>query len=133
MQLTLLIKDRFQQVSLVVLPPLARCLDSVKDADEIIICDTGSTDNTIEIAKKYTDKVYTDFTWCDDFSAARNHAKEKATGDYILSIDADEFCHDFSKVRESVEAILVNIFGGIMRCDVIAGGEYEVTELGIKD
>jgi glycosyltransferase involved in cell wall biosynthesis len=83
---------------------LARCLDSVKDADEIIICDTGSIDNTIEVAKKYTDKVYTDFLWCDDFSAARNHAKSKATSDYIFSIDGDEYCHDFSKVREAVES-----------------------------
>lgn len=82
---------------------LARCLDSVKEADEIIICDTGSTDKTIEIAKKYTDKVYTDFTWCDDFAAARNHAKSKATGDWILSIDADEFLHDWSEVRNAVE------------------------------
>lgn len=82
---------------------LARCLESVKGADEIIICDTGSTDKTIEVAQKFTDKIYTDFKWCDDFAAARNHAKSKATGDYILSIDADEFCHDFSKVREAVE------------------------------
>lgn len=82
---------------------LARCLESVKEADEIIVVDTGSTDSTIEVAKKYTDKVYDDFTWCDDFSAARNHARLKATGDYILSIDADEFLHDFSKVREAAE------------------------------
>lgn len=82
---------------------LGRCLESVKDADEIIICDTGSTDKTIEVAKKYTDKIFTDFNWCDDFAAARNHAKSKATGDFILSIDADEFCHDFSKAREAVE------------------------------
>ena len=97
---------------------LARCLESVKDSDEIIVVDTGSIDNTVEIAKKYTDKVYTDFTWCDDFAKARNHAKSKATGDYILSIDADEYCHDFSKVREAVEldvdAINVKmIMGGV--------------------
>lgn len=83
---------------------LGRCLESIKDADEIIVCDTGSTDKTIEIAKKYTDKVYTDFKWCDNFAAARNHAKSKATSDYILSIDADEFCHNFSKAREAVES-----------------------------
>lgn len=84
---------------------LARCLESVKGADEIIICDTGSIDRTVEVAKAYTDKVFTDFKWCDDFAAARNHAKAKATGDFILSIDADEFCHDFSKVREAVDKI----------------------------
>ena len=46
---------------------LARCLDSIADLmDEIIIVDTGSSDNTKEIAKKYTDKIY-DFAWIDDF------------------------------------------------------------------
>lgn len=83
---------------------LGRCLESVKDADEIIVVDTGSIDDTVNVAKKYTDKVYTDFTWCDSFEKARNHAKNKATCDYILSIDADEFCHDFSKVREAIES-----------------------------
>lgn len=83
---------------------LGRCLESVKEADEIIICDTGSTDGTIEVAKKYTDKIYTDFTWCDDYSAARNHAKSKATGDWILSIDADEVLNTpFAEVRRIVE------------------------------
>lgn len=82
---------------------LSRCLESVRDADEIIICDTGSTDGTIEIAKKYTDKVFTDFAWNDSFCDARNHAKSKATKDWILSVDADEYCHDFSKVREAIE------------------------------
>lgn len=83
---------------------LSRCLESVKEADEIIVVDTGSSDSTVEIAKKYTDKVYTDFIWNDSFADARNHAKSKATGDYILSIDADEFCHDFQKVCKAVES-----------------------------
>lgn len=69
---------------------LARCLDSVADLmDEIIIVDTGSTDATKEIAARYTDKIY-DFTWIDDFSAARNFAFSKATKEYIYSADADE-------------------------------------------
>ncbi len=94
---------------------LARCLDSVKGADAIFIADTGSIDNTVEIAQKYTDKVYTDFVWCDSFAKARNFIREKATTDWILSIDADEICHDFSKVREAVElaevkgALAVNV------------------------
>ena len=69
---------------------LRRALESVKEADEIIVCDTGSTDRTIEIAREYTDKVYTDYLWNDNFAEARNHAASKCTGDYILIIDADE-------------------------------------------
>ena len=69
---------------------LERCLSSVADlVDEIIIVDTGSTDDTKAIAKRYTAKVY-DFPWVDDFSMARNFAFEKATCDYIYSADADE-------------------------------------------
>lgn len=70
---------------------LDRCLSSLRGVDELIVCDTGSTDNTVEIAKKYTDNVFTDFVWCDSFAKARNHALMKATGDWILIVDADEF------------------------------------------
>jgi glycosyltransferase involved in cell wall biosynthesis len=70
---------------------LYRCLDSVKPiADEIIVCDTGSTDRTIEIAREYTDQVCS-IAWEDDFAAARNHSIEKATKDWIFWIDADEY------------------------------------------
>ena len=69
---------------------LDTCLKSVKGADEIVVVDTGSIDNTIEVAKTYTSKVYNDYRWRDNFSEARNHALKKATGDWVLSIDADE-------------------------------------------
>ncbi len=69
---------------------LKRCLDSYAGIyDELIIIDTGSTDNTKEIAHQYTDNIY-DFEWCDDFAAARNFAFSKAGCEYILSVDADE-------------------------------------------
>lgn len=68
---------------------LARCLNSVKGLP-IYILDTGSKDRTVEIARQYTDKVFLDFVWCDDFSAAQNHIKSKVTEDWILSVDADE-------------------------------------------
>jgi len=90
---------------------LERCLESVKEADEIIICDTGSTDGTIKIAKKYTDKIFTDYKWDDHFANARNHAKSKATGDWILSIDADEFLEEdgIRKVKEVISKTKKNV------------------------
>ena len=61
---------------------LARCLDHIANlVDEIIIVDTGSTDQTLEIASKYTSKIYT-HPWIDDFSDARNYAFSKASMDY---------------------------------------------------
>lgn len=69
---------------------LADCLENVKDAvDELVIVDTGSTDDTISIAQRYTPHVYS-FPWNNDFSAARNFAIEHASGDWILALDADE-------------------------------------------
>ncbi|MBY7141952.1 glycosyltransferase [Virgibacillus sp. NKC19-3] len=69
---------------------IGRCLESVKHlVDEINIIDTGSTDQTKEIAMDYTDRIY-DFTWVDDFAAARNFAFEHATKDYIFWLDADD-------------------------------------------
>ena len=69
---------------------IARCLDSVKGIpDEIIIVDTGSTDRTKEILREYTDQIF-DFTWIDDFAAARNYSFSKATMEYILWLDADD-------------------------------------------
>ncbi len=69
---------------------LDRILTSIKDqVDEIIITDTGSTDNTKEIAKKYTDKVY-DYEWEDSFAKARNYSISKAKHDWVIIFDADE-------------------------------------------
>lgn len=69
---------------------ICRCLNSCKMLfDEIIIVDTGSTDKTKEIAKKFTSKVY-DFKWQDNFSLARNFSFQKATSNYIMWLDADD-------------------------------------------
>ena len=69
---------------------LERCLKSAQVfVDEIIIVDTGSTDNTKSLAKKFTNKVY-DFVWCNDFSKARNYSFSLATCDYIIWLDADD-------------------------------------------
>jgi glycosyltransferase involved in cell wall biosynthesis len=69
---------------------LKRCLDSVLPLfPEIIVLDTGSTDSTMEIAKKYTRHVYHQ-SWQDNFALHRNKSFSYATGDWVLQIDADE-------------------------------------------
>lgn len=65
-------------------------LESLKGFDEIVVVDTGSEDETVSLAREYTDKVFTDYVWNDDFAEARNHALAKCTGDWVLSIDGDE-------------------------------------------
>jgi glycosyltransferase involved in cell wall biosynthesis/LPS sulfotransferase NodH len=70
---------------------LPRCLESLKPiVDEIIVVDTGSEDATRDIATVFGAKVF-EYKWNDNFAAARNHSLEKATGDWILVMDADEF------------------------------------------
>lgn len=70
---------------------IERCLKSLAPYGfEIVIVDTGSTDRTKEIASQYTSCIY-DFTWVDDFSAARNFSLEKASNDWIFMMDCDEW------------------------------------------
>lgn len=70
---------------------LQKCLESVKDAvSEIIVVDTGSDDDSKEIAKRFGAKVI-EYEWDDDFSKARNKSIEHATSDWILFLDADEY------------------------------------------
>lgn len=85
---------------------LEKCLSSVKEADEIVILDTGSSDKTEEIARKYTDKCYfREYEWEDSFCKARNKALSKVTGDWIISIDADEYLEvdHIKKIREDIK------------------------------
>lgn len=84
---------------------LMRCLKSVqKISDEIIVVDTGSTDDTKHIAEKFTDKIY-DYEWNDSFEDARNFSISKTNCDWILYIDADEELQDstiLGKIAENV-------------------------------
>ena len=85
---------------------LNRCLDSVKTlADEMIIVDTGSTDQTVEIAKSYGAKVI-HHPWQGNFSEARNYGLQFATGDWILQLDADEALEseDIPAIREAIRS-----------------------------
>lgn len=85
---------------------LDRALGSIKPyVDEIIVVDTGSTDNSVEIVKKYTDKIYF-HEWKDDFSEARNYSLQFPTCEWVLIYDADEEVkEDFAGIREFLEKL----------------------------
>ena len=69
---------------------IGQCLASVREvASQIVVVDTGSTDQTVAIARQFGAEIHT-FAWADDFGAARNVALQQATGDWVLSLDADE-------------------------------------------
>ena len=82
------------------------CLNAAKNmVDEIVVVDTGSTDRTADIARIYGAVVY-DFSWNDDFSEARNYTLDKAHGDWILVLDADELVapRDRQRIRQLLNA-----------------------------
>lgn len=84
---------------------LGSCLKSLDGLDEVIVLDTGSTDKTVEIARAHGAKVYADeYKWNEDFAEARNKAQEKATGDWIFVIDADEELEPkgIKKIRQAI-------------------------------
>ena len=96
---------------------IERCINSVKDiVDEIIIVDTGSTDNTLSILNKLNITPYK-FNWTNNFSSARNYSFSKATKDYILWLDADDILspNDLNKFKslkstltEDIDSVSMN-------------------------
>lgn len=91
---------------------IKRCLDSAyRWVDEIVIADTGSEDLTRESCLSFGARVF-DFEWKDDFSLARNYILEKASGDWILFLDADEelSSDDFALIKECLNGTEANSF-----------------------
>lgn len=75
---------------------LSLCLEKLSSYGfEIVIVDTGSSDQTKEMAAHYTDKIY-DFEWCNDFAAAKNYAIQMALNEFVMVIDSDEYIQDFN-------------------------------------
>jgi len=68
---------------------IRRCLESVTWADEIVVLDSGSTDATVRICREYTQHVHE--TGWPGFGPQKNRALERATADWVLSLDADEW------------------------------------------
>jgi (heptosyl)LPS beta-1,4-glucosyltransferase len=72
---------------------LANCLQSVAFADEIIVLDSGSTDNTIDIARRFTEKIFVRDDW-RGFGEQRRRVEDLASHDWILMVDSDEVVSD---------------------------------------
>lgn len=98
---------------------IAACLNSVQRiADEMVVVDTGSSDNTIAIARQCGAIVYS-FEWKNDFAAAKNFAIEQAIGDWIIFLDADEFFSEESSIyvgqylmqleKQAVDAVMCQL------------------------
>jgi glycosyltransferase involved in cell wall biosynthesis len=81
---------------------LRDCLESVRFADEIILLDSGSRDRTLEIARGFQVKVFQE-PW-QGFSGTKNSAQEKAGGEWILNLDADE--RVTPALREEIQRVL---------------------------
>lgn len=118
--------------------PISACIITKNEADnlnqclkalsaypfEIVVVDTGSTDNSLEIARKYTTKIY-HFTWIDDFSAARNYAAACASHNMIFPVDTDEFITrlEWDELQTQMESNPMSV-GSIKRLDYFeANGE----------
>ncbi len=96
LSLTMIVRNEAQFIK--------RCLDSIRGhVDELIVVDTGSTDETVAIAEREGARVF-HHVWDNDFSAARNAALKHATGQWVLLLDADELVAPLEpgKLREFV-------------------------------
>lgn len=91
---------------------IEQCLQSVSGlATEIIVFDSGSTDNTVSICKKYTDKVF-ETDW-PGYGTQKCRAIAKATGDWVLSLDDDEWLSE--GLKEEIKTTLQNPAGKVYR------------------
>ncbi len=100
---------------------IKKCLDSIKEiADEIIVVDSGSKDKTVEITKEYGAKVYE--KKFDNYSNQKNYAAEKTTGDWILSLDADEEINPelAEEIKKAIKATNYSAYS-IPRKNIILG------------
>ena len=99
-------EEKYIENTLKPLKKLQKYIDS-----EIVIVDTGSTDNTVEIAKQYTDNIYF-HEWNNNFGDMRNISINYCTGDWILVVDADEVLYDVEELAKLIRNKKINKSNG---------------------
>ena len=110
---------------------LGRVLSAaIQFADELIVVDTGSKDRSIEIAREYTDYVFSE-PWQNSFARARNFAASKATGDFVMWLDADDVMHeeDIRKLQE----LKIQLTPGTDVVFITYRNYGKIRDLGLRD
>ena len=97
LSVVLIVKDEAEAI--------VSCLEGLAWADELVVLDGGSSDETVALARQFTDKVYVDNDW-QGYGVQRQRAQSYATGDWVLMVDADE-----RLTPELIDEIKVAVFG----------------------
>jgi GT2 family glycosyltransferase/2-polyprenyl-3-methyl-5-hydroxy-6-metoxy-1,4-benzoquinol methylase/tetratricopeptide (TPR) repeat protein len=112
------------------------CLDSIKPwVDEMVVVDTGSQDNTPELARACGARLF-EFPWCDDFAAARNESLRHARGEWIFWMDSDDTIdpENGRKLRRQVDsAVGAPVLGYVMQVHCPGDGQDGKTEVTVVD
>jgi glycosyltransferase involved in cell wall biosynthesis len=100
---------------------IGRCIESALFADEVIVLDSGSSDNTLDIAEKLGAKTFTSADW-QGFAVQRNRLLEKVNSDYIFFLDADEVITP--ELKTEIQSIVQSGAAGVwkVRWTVVAYG-----------
>jgi glycosyltransferase involved in cell wall biosynthesis len=105
---------------------ITRALESVRPyVDDMILLDTGSTDDTVSLARNAGAKIF-HFDWCDDFAKARNAALDHSDADWNLILDADEYLVSDGDILKGLKTVKPNFVGAIsIESDFGSGAERQ--------
>ena len=111
---------------------IAKSINSYKDyVDEIVIIDTGSIDDTVDVAKKNGAKVL-NYEWTNDFSAAKNFALDNCSGDWVIFLDADEWFdgNTAANIKKAITSTVKEGYSAVACKLVNFADESEILEVG---